>query len=127
MKRAFSAFSLLISLMTPALAQSGQPWHPEAPTWSADLHKQEGDAYYSTRLLFTKVKDGWRVTAECEVGNVRSRTHNVFKGQGVMRMSEGHALRGRLGDLGQTYVDRDTVLFASGVCVSGPYNRGTAD
>jgi len=118
--------SLLVSLTTPVLAQSGQPWPPEAPIWSADLFREEGQTVYSTRLTLTQSGQTWRVHAECEVGNPKVRTHTVYRGQGALRLSGG-VLRGRIGTLGDMVIDQSTVRFTSPLCTSGQYNLGTGD
>jgi hypothetical protein len=113
----------LLSLAAPACALDVA----DMPTWSAEAHVVKGGASHDTLLVFTRTAPGsWRVRAECQVTNVKTKAWKVHKAAGEARLHEGFVV-GQLGPLGRVVVAGDRLSIDSPHCASGEVILGTGD
>jgi hypothetical protein len=99
----------------------------DMPTWSAEAHVVRDGTSRDTVLVFEKTGPGaWRVRADCQVTDVRTRKWTAHKGSGTARMQQGF-VTGQLGGLGRMVVAGDRLAIDDARCASGPVVIGTGD
>jgi len=99
----------------------------DLPTWSAEAHVVRGGMSRDTVLVFTRTAPGtWRVRAECQLTNVKTRKWTAHRGTGTARMHQGFVV-GELGGLGRMVVAADRLSIDDARCASGPVTLGTGD
>jgi hypothetical protein len=117
---------VILTLMftaAPAAAMDVQ----EMQTWSAEAHVLRGETSHDTVLVFRKMGAGvWRVQADCQTTDVRTRKWRSHKAKGEARMHEGFVV-GRIGGLGRVVVAADRLSIDDARCASGPVVLGTGD
>jgi hypothetical protein len=99
----------------------------DMPTWSAEAHVVKGQTSHDTVLVFTRTGPGaWRVRAECQTTDVRSRKWKSHKAVGEARLHQGFVV-GEIGQLGRMVVAADRLSIEDARCASGPVTMGTGD
>jgi hypothetical protein len=99
----------------------------DMPTWSAEAHVVRHGTSLDTVLVFQRTGQGaWRVRADCQVTNVKTKAWKSHKGTGTARMHEGF-VTGDLGGFGRVVVAGDRLSVDSPKCASGPVTLGTGD
>lgn len=99
----------------------------DLPTWSAEAHVVRDGTSRDTVLVFEKTAPGtWRVKAECQQTDTRTRKWTTHRGSGTARMREGFVV-GEVGGLGRVVVAGDRLSIDDPRCASGPVTLGTGD
>jgi hypothetical protein len=114
---------LFLSLSVPAAALDVN----SMATWSAEAHVIKSGRSYDTVLVFERTGPGlWKVQADCQITDVRTRKWTSHKGSGTARLHEGSVV-GQLGGLGRVVVVVDRLSIDDERCASGPVMLGTGD
>jgi len=114
---------LSLCLAAPAAAMDVA----DMPTWSVEAHVVRAGTSRDTVLVFERTGPGtWKVSADCQVTDVRTRKWKSHKGSGEARMHEGFVV-GQLGGLGRVVVAADRLSIDDARCASGPVVLGTGD
>jgi hypothetical protein len=99
----------------------------DMPTWSAEAHVVRNGMSHDTVLVFRRAAPGvWKVKADCQTTDVKTRKWVSHKGTGKARMHQGFVI-GELGGLGRVVVAGDWLSIDDPRCASGPVVIGTGD
>jgi hypothetical protein len=110
-------------MATPVAALDVQ----EMDRWSAEAHVLKGQMSFDTILVFRKTSPGtWKVQADCQTTDVRTKQWKSHKASGTARLREGFVV-GELGQLGRVVVAADRISIDDNRCASGEVVLGTGD
>lgn len=94
--------------------------------WSAGASDHRGAMDHSANVLFFREGKSWRVEAECQANNTKTRKWTSVKGKGYVSLV-GSALIGEVGPLGRLSVADHMMTFENSVCGKGAPGYGTGD